>query len=105
MKPVYDHRVIRYRESGTFSCAPDHQRYVGKFYYSLYWTQWNKVLAISLLGEWHVQAVDVDGNPTAPPRFHRSAIAACSFADRPFNPLLMQNENIVGYVPEVENET
>lgn len=63
--------------------APQHQRYVGLFYYSRYWRSWDKIIAIKD-NWWHVQAVDLDGNPIGRLRKHLTPMHANMFADKPF---------------------
>ena len=64
--------------------APQHQRYVGLYYYSKYWRQWDQVIGFKGM-MWVVQSVDLNGQPVGEVRKHCTPLWARQFADKPFD--------------------
>lgn len=61
--------------------SPHH---VGMYYYCSYWRIWDKLLGIDDTGRVTVVECDMDGNPVAEPRKHRTAMELRYFAAKPF---------------------
>lgn len=68
--------------------APRHGRYVGMYYWSTYWQQWDKIVAVNEKG-WTVRSVSFVGSKEVleAERTHCTEMDARCFADKPFEVL------------------